>query len=345
MAQAGRIVQFLPRRQPNDQSPKGFIGIIRSGGSEYPNAGDDGSKKFAPSPKRVTVNGPLALVAYASSDAYLFGYRPLILTLATEAPLPDGDLIVVEQALDFTAFLFRTRKITSITKLDDWHDPNKAEQIGPQLPTTTINPRAGAIIPQASGGHANPVFYVGDRIGGRVFKLNEAKTAWNQIVPNNTLLTPVKSALRWFVDPYEPNTIYVLDADGVKVSVDGGSRWDLDARFTRVITVDGKLTISASLLQDMLFMRGERQTRFAFGTAGVFWTEDFGVEWFPLVNSIALPGRPESGFFDPLSDQSDRALYVDCEGRSILRIGGIPGPAPFQPPQPFDLMTFAALEY
>jgi len=119
----------------------------------------------------------------------------------------------------------------------------------------------------------------------------------------------------------------------------------LDARFTRVITVDGKLTISASLLQDMLFMRGERQTRFAFGTAGVFWTEDFGVEWFPLVNSIALPGRPESGFFDPLSDQSDRALYVDCEGRSILRIGGIPGPAPFQPPQPFDLMTFAALEY
>ena len=345
MAQAGRVVQFLPRRQPNDQSPKGFIGIIRSGGSEYPNAGDNGSKKFAPSPKRVTVNGPLALVAYASSDAYLFGYRPLILTLATEAPLPDGDLIVVEQALDFTAFLFRTSKITSITKLDDWHDPNKAEQIGPQLPTTTINPRAGAIIPQASGGHANPVFYVGDRIGGRVFKLNEAKTAWNQIVPNNTLLTPVKSALRWFVDPYEPNTIYVLDADGVKVSVDGGSRWDFDARFTRVITVGGKLTISASLLQDMLFMRGERQTRFAFGTAGVFWTEDFGVEWFPLMNSIALPGRPESGFFDPLSDQTDRALYVDCEGRSILRIGGIPGPPSFQPPQPLDLMEFAALEY
>ena len=164
-------------------------------------------------------------------------------------------------------------------------------------------------------------------------------------MPNNTLLTPVKSALRWFVDPYEPNTIYVLDADGVKVSVDGGGRWDLDVRFTRVITVDGKLTISGSLLQDMIFMRGERQTRFAFGTAGVFWTENFGVEWFPVVNSIALPGRPESGFFDPLSDQSDRALYVNCEGRSILRIGGIPGPPVFQPPQPLDLMQFAALEY
>jgi photosystem II stability/assembly factor-like uncharacterized protein len=349
MAQGGRIVQFLPRRQTDDKSFKGFIGIIRSGGSEYPNAGDNDSKKFVPSPKRVVLTGPAALVPYASSDAYLFGYRPLILTLATEAPLSDGDFIIVEQALDFTAFLFRTRKITSITKLNDWHDSNKAEQIGPQLPVGVanpgINPRAGAIIPQASGGHADPVFYVGDRIGGRVFKLNQARTAWNQIVPNNTLLTPVKSALRWFVDPYEPNTIYVLDADGVKVSVDGGGRWDLDVRFTRVITVDGKLTISGSLLQDMIFMRGERETRFAFGTAGVFWTENFGVEWFPVVNSIALPGRPESGFFDPLSDQSDRALYVNCEGRSILRIGGIPGPPVFQPPQPLDLMQFAALEY
>jgi hypothetical protein len=94
------------------------------------------------------------------------------------------------------------------------------------------------------------------------------------------------------VDPYEPNTIYVLDADGVKVSVDGGRSWDLDARFTRVITADGKLTTSASLLQDMLFTRGERQTRFASGAAGVFWTDNFGVEWLPIVNSIALPGRP-----------------------------------------------------
>jgi hypothetical protein len=136
----------------------------------------------------------------------------------------------------------------------------------------------------------------------------------------------------------------VLDQDGVKVSVDGGSSWIFDARFTRVITADGRLTISASVLQDMLFLRGERQTRFAFGTAGVFWTEDFGVEWLPVVNSIALPGRPESGFFDPLSDPSDRVLYVDCEGRSVLRIGGIPGPPPFQTGD-LDLMEFAALEY
>jgi hypothetical protein len=104
------------------------------------------------------------------------------------------------------------------------------------------------------------------------------------------------------------------------------------------------LSISASPLQDMLFLRGERQTRFAFGTASVFWTETSGVEWLPVLNSIARPGRPESGFFDPLSDPADRALYVECEGRSIVRIGGIPAPRLFQPSS-FDLFEFAALEY
>ena len=46
MAQADRVVQFLPRRQPAI-SPKGVFGIVRSDGSAYPNAGDDGSKPFA----------------------------------------------------------------------------------------------------------------------------------------------------------------------------------------------------------------------------------------------------------------------------------------------------------
>jgi len=72
---------------------------------------------------------------------------------------------------------------------------------------------------------------------------------------------------------------------------------------------------------------------------------DFGITWFPVLNSIAMPGRPESGFFDPLSDQSDRAFYVGCEGRSILRIGGLPQLPVFEPTTPLDLMFFAALDY
>jgi len=347
VATAERVVQFLPRRKPNDQVPKGFIGIVRGDGSEYPNAGDDDAKIFAQSPRLLIPGSPPALVGYAQSYPYLLGYRPLILTLATEAPPDDVDFIAVDQALDATAVLFRTTVLSKLKTLDDWRDTSKAQQIGPQLPPA-------AIMPQASGGHRRPVFYVGTnpRPPGTssffpitIFKLNAAGTSWVQIVPANTIPTPVKKALRWFVDPYDPNTIYVLDPDGVKISIDGGLSWNLDTRFTRAITLDGRLKISASLLQDMLFLRGERQTRFAFGTAGVFWTETFGLEWLPILNSIALPGRPEGGFFDALSNQSDRALYVECEGRSILRIGGIPGPPPFQPPPPFDLMTFAALEY
>jgi hypothetical protein len=334
-AQVSRVVQFLPRRGNN--LLKGYFGIISSDGSEYPDASDGDSKRFAPSPKKISFNDSTKLVAYAASDVYLIGYRPLIMTLATETPLPDGDLIAIEQALDGTAQLFRTTAISSIGTIDDWHDANKATAIGPTLP-------AGVITAQASGGHGAPVFYAGTRFGGQVFKLNSDQTAWVGIVPNLTLATPVKSALSWFVDPYEPNTIYVLDQDGIKVSPDGGRSWIFDARFTRAITLDAKLAISASLLQNMLFMRGERQTRFAFGTAGVFWTEDFGVEWVPVVNSIAFPGRPEAGFFDALSDASDRALYVECEGRSVLRVGGIPGPPVFQPGD-LDLMEFAALEY
>jgi hypothetical protein len=63
---------------------------------------------------------------------------------------------------------------------------------------------------------------------------------------------------------------------------------------------------------------------------------------FEILCSTRLPsGRAESGFFDPISNLNDRALYV--EGRSILRIGGIPGPPPFQPPPGFDLLDLASI--
>lgn len=340
VAQANRVIQFLPRQQPDDNSPKGYIGVIRSGdSSQYPNAGDKNSKKFIPSTRTISTDPTPHLVAYASSGLVLRGYRPVIKTLATEAPLPDGDYVFIDQALDTgVSTLLRTISISSITQLSDWADTTKATPIGPPLPP-------GVDIAQVSGGHFSPVYYVGDA-GGNVFKLDTGKTKWNKIVPNNVVAgTAVNSALRWFVDPYDPNGIYVLDSQGMKISIDGGASWFFDPGMTNAVTAGGQLTISASLLQDMQFSRGERQTRFAMGTAGVFCTMDFGIFWFPVLNSIALPGRPESGFFDPLSDQTDRAIYVECEGRSILRVGGLPELPPFQPPPAFDLMEFAALDY
>jgi len=333
VAQANRVILFLPRQDI------GVIGVIRStSSSKYPDA-RNGPKIFPPSTRRISTDPTPHLVPYASSGFVLRGYRPVIKTLATEAPLPDGDYVFIDQALDTgIRTLLRTTSISSITQVSDWADPAKATPIGPVLPMNVD-------IAQVSGGHFAPVFYVGDA-SGNVYKLDPTKTKWNQIVPNQVAVgTSVFGALRWFVDPYDPKGIYVLDFQGMKVSADGGNTWFFDTSMTNAITAGGKLTISKSLLQDMQFSRGERQTRFAMGTAGVLCTMDFGIFWFPVLNSIALPGRPESGFFDPLSDQTDRAIYVECEGRSVLRVGGLPDLPPFQPQQPLDLMEFAALEY
>jgi hypothetical protein len=91
----------------------------------------------------------------------------------------------------------------------------------------------------------------------------------------------------------------------------------------------------------MLFVRTERFTRFAFGSAGVMYTVD-GVQWQTLLNAVALGGCPESGFFDGITDPLDRTLYVEFDGRSILRISGIPAPPPLSPPN-FSLLDLAAI--
>jgi len=80
----------------------------------YPDAGDNGSKTVVPSTKKISFRNPSKLVPYAQSDVYLFGYRPLVKTIATEAALPDGDVLIIEQALDGTATLLRTTAIRSI---------------------------------------------------------------------------------------------------------------------------------------------------------------------------------------------------------------------------------------
>jgi len=326
VADASRVILFLPNQGP------GVLGIVKSGdSSHYPDASVN--KIFPPS-TRTASNKP-----YASSGAVLNGLRPVVKTLATESPLPDGDYVLIDQDQTSGALsLKRTIAISSISAVADWNDPNKAGVVGPNLP-------AGTLVVQPSGGHFSTAFFVGDG-GGNVFRLNAAKTNWDQIVPAKPVTgTQVKAALMWFVDPYDPNVIYVLDSNGMKVSADGGKNWFFDAGMTNVITAGGKLSIQAALLSDMQFSRGERQTRFAVGAAGVACTMDFGITWFPILNSIALPGRPESGFFDPISDLSDRAFYVECLGRSVLRIGGLPALPPFQPPPVFDLMEFAALDY
>ncbi len=330
-----RVLQFLPRQQPSDPNGTGTIGIIVSSvPSQYPDASNSASKTFVPSTQIISTDPTPHLIAYASSGWVLQGFRPIVQTLSTESALPDGDYVFVNQNLNTgVASLLRTQSIRSISLVSDWLNPAKATVVGPPLPLQ-------AFIVQASGGHQSPVFYVGD--GNSVWKLNPVANAWTQIVPNPG---QVNSAMMWFVNPYDPDEIYALDYGGVKLSVDGGQSWLAHAPMTNALTANGSLSISGSLLQDMQFSRLEPQTRFAVGRAGVMCSMDFGFSWFPILNSIAVPGIPESGFFDPVSIPSDRAFYVECQGRSVLRIGNIPNPPSLQPPPSFDLMEFAALDY
>jgi hypothetical protein len=80
-----------------------------------------------------------------------------------------------------------------------------------------------------------------------------------------------------------------------------------------------------AVIKDIIFVRGEDQTRFAVGNAGVFYTLD-GTNWARLLSTSALPSHPVSAYFDGISDPCDRALYVGLDGRGILRIDPIPPP-------------------
>ena len=78
----------------------------------------------------------------------------------------------------------------------------------------------------------------------------------------------------------------------------------------------------ATAFMDMVFVRSDPFTAFVFGHAGVSCTVD-GVDWRLLLSAHAMPGCPEFGFFDGLSDPQNRALYVSVRGRSVLRIDPI----------------------
>jgi hypothetical protein len=259
--------------------------------------------------------------------------------LATEAPLPDGDYVFIHSSDGVNRAVVRTTKISSISRVSDWDDPTKAQRIGTLLPGSPSEPEP---VVQASGGHANPVFYVG-YASGVLRKWDAPSGTWRTIVPGGPPGRSASGMLSFFVDPYNPLIIYLVDLSGIKISLDGGSNWFPETQLTQAITANGKIVSpSNTVISDMVFCRGEDWTRFVFGDAGVFYTVD-GFNWFTALDAIAIPGRPESGFFDPVSDRNDRGLYVELEGRSVLRLGGILAPPPQQPPPVFGLLEFAAI--
>jgi hypothetical protein len=273
------------------------------------------------------------------------GYRPLVLTLHGEAPRPDGDFVTIRWAglrEGSQAFLMRTTAMTALTTSDVWNSTASAEgpgvlvfQVGPPLPDETIG------VVQASGGHDRPTFYVGNTnnsvfapapSGGSLWCLNPGSTSWRQIVPAPAQGPQV--ANRFFVDPYRPNSLYVLATDSVYYSADGGSSWSADAEFDSVITENGafprtNLLYSAgqppvgfdSVMRDIQFDPFDPDYRVAVGAAGVFLTQD-GRSWSPLLRSSAMALQPTSMIYDPVG--CVRSLYIGTANRGIIRLRPLP---------------------
>ncbi|SCG79626.1 FG-GAP repeat domain-containing protein, partial [Micromonospora humi] len=196
-------------------------------------------------------------------------------------------------------------------------------QQGPFLPDPTVG------VVQASGGHDRTVFHVGGDAALRLWKWTEGMPAWQQLVPGGG----AGQARRFFVDPYRPSLLYLLDSDHVRRSDDGGATWQVDADLERMLTCGGRIEVDrgedadgqgdhyGGILNDMQFDPADPGRRFAVGLAGAFTTAD-GTTWTRLLDTGALRGRPANCWYDPISDPADPALYVSFAGRSIVKISG-----------------------
>lgn len=354
--QPGRAIVFAPRAEgPGNLFREIFL--YRSGGNEPPDLS-------AGTNDRIGIPGPINLplptpqskkrAAWNAVSSFFFlGYRPIVLTVPGESPLPDGDTIVIRYRPG-AAFLMRTLKLSKISSPDDWASTATADspdvktfQVGPPLPDAEMP------VVQASGGHRATVFYVNDNAKAltddlpdgkmRLFKFKEGQTEWQQIVPppppvittavvgpGGVIPEAPQNARRFFVDPYRPSILYVLSDTHVYRSDTGGQAWVIDASLERQLTQNGLFSFQKiandenpleALLRDMQFDPRRPGTRFAAGPAGVFATFD-GKNWAPLLVAEALALRPSSITYDYRS--CPRVVYVATLNSGLIRIGPIP---------------------
>jgi len=344
--QPDRMVVFGPRSKSTPPAAENIFGEIYlyASGDGTPPDTALGTSVLQRIPGPPPVPGSQRAGWNAVSNFFNWGYRPLILTRSGEIPRPDGDLITIR----FTgteAILLRTTAISSITKNTDWNTTAategpgvKAFQVGPSLPDIGVN------VVQASGGHAAPSYYVGDPNGSkRLWKFavpvasrrgrrlsTGVGSTWRLVVPaaGPTGSVP-KIARRYFVDPYRANRLYVLGADHVYRSDDGGANWVIDASLEAALTENGAFPLSIpydanpdeALLRDMQFDPRHDGWRYAVGPAGIFHTLD-GQHWSPLVRTSALGMRPTNAVYE--DNGCERSLYVATSNRGILRLAGLP---------------------
>jgi hypothetical protein len=310
------------------------VTVYQTSPGHLPNAtGNTSDRHIVPGPPLLPPNVPFTDLWNAGSFYCNRGSRPVVLGLSREPAPAEGDYVFI---LNPTAQpqVVRTQNILDITSRNEWvttaTGPGQGAHVflqGPPLPN------AGLGVVQAAGGHANTVFFVGGDGASQLWTWRAGATAWTKLVPAppKPNSTGANAAVRFFVNPYHPQTIYILDSQHVKRSDDGGNTWVVDTSLETQLTWNHQIAISTDdnssgigdrfdlILTDMQFDPFDTLRRFAVGEGGAFQTRD-GVTWTRLLHTGALPGRPTNCYFDRTSLPSDPALYVGFAGRSVVKI-------------------------
>jgi photosystem II stability/assembly factor-like uncharacterized protein len=331
--QPERLFVFAGRHDIGDDH-EGAIFLYTADGGDVPDASwGTSDRQVVPSPE--PLDGEKKGRWNVRTVNFNLGYRPLVLTLDGEQPSPDGDFCTIVRSSDgANARLMRTTKLSQVDDPSDWDSTQTADgptvkvfRQGPTLPSEAIT------VVQASGGHANPTFFVGDQAEDAtqsVWSWRRGEPSWQAVVP--TANTPGPSlARRFFVDPYRPSTVYVLGDDHVWRSESGGSGWSIDQPLEDALTDEGAFPIDLTsepnpdqaLLRDMVFDPGDAAWRAAVGPAGVFLTVD-GRAWRHLLLSSAAGLRPNNATYDRVTFPCARMLYVSTSNRGVLRLGPLP---------------------
>jgi hypothetical protein len=298
------------RLDPRGDSGKGELSIFENPSNAPPDA--------AAASQHERFKYPDGARKLTHASGVIRGTRHVIQSLPGETPPVKGDYLVIAERAD----------VRKLLRAHDSLDASAADsgfvQVGPDLP-------AGVTTVQAAGGHADPVFFLGD--GSSMWRGDKdahGNLQWRPIVPDST----AQLARRFFVDPWRPEIVYLIDDAAVRRSVDKGDTWQVDHEFTDAVSGKGDWRFACQdvfcLLNDMVFDPTHPTRRFAAGVAGVFYTAK-GVRWTRLLDTRALPSRPLSLWFDPLTEPAKGVLGVGMMGRGVLELSPIPDEDPVRP--------------
>ena len=312
--QRDRVLRLSPRGWKGNQIVGAFDVFLNATG--HPDAKNQPTQR---------VYYDTGMAQFAVSWMVAAGYRPVISTLSSEAPLANGDYITIRELAATHRVLLRAR--------DSFGTASPWTQEKTNLPNT-------ANVVQVAGGHMSPTYYAGD--GTRLWRShrdgNGDVDRWDQIVPGGG----ATAASRFFVNPYDANDIYIVDNNAIRRTTNGTQAtvaWTIDPLLDAALNPSGEFGYQCPqtnwnielptrcVLNDIVFDREAPQTRFAVGIAGVFYSGD-GVNWLRLLDTRAMPSRPRAAWFDRYTDPNDRSLYIALDGRGIMRCHPIPAVAP-----------------